>query len=121
DNHGYGCISRLQQGCGSAPFNNLLAEPGSEVPPPAIDFAKHAESLGATSERVRTLDELEAALVRSREAPLTYVVVIETDASISTQEGGTWWEVAVPEVSKRAEVNEARARYDEKLKARDEI
>ncbi len=26
DNRGYDCINRLQQACGGAPFNNLLAE-----------------------------------------------------------------------------------------------
>ena len=31
---------------------------------------------------------------------------------ISTTAGGAWWEVAVPEVSDRAEIAAARAAYD---------
>jgi 3D-(3,5/4)-trihydroxycyclohexane-1,2-dione acylhydrolase (decyclizing) len=32
------------------------------------------------------------------------VVVIATDPAASTDAGGAWWDVAVPEVSDRAEV-----------------
>ena len=35
----------------------------------------------------------------------------------SAAEGGWWWEVAVPEVSARADVRAARARYDDERKA----
>ena len=39
------------------------------------------------------------------------VVVIDTDPLITTKEGGHWWDVAVPEVSPRSEVNTAREAY----------
>jgi len=39
-------------------------------------------------------------------------VCIETDPNRSTAEGGWWWDVAVPEVSARGKVREARAQYD---------
>ncbi len=110
DNHGFGCIHRLQQACGGAPFNNLLGEDG---PPPAIDFAGHARSLGAHAEAVKSIADLEAALARARGADRTTVLVIETDPLAPTTAGGAWWDVAVPEVSDRAEVREARARYVE--------
>ncbi|MGH7266041.1 MAG: thiamine pyrophosphate-dependent enzyme, partial [Candidatus Rokuibacteriota bacterium] len=110
DNHGFGCINRLQQACGGAPFNNLL---GREAPSPAIDFAAHARSLGAAAEQVKSIGDLEAALERARAAPRTAVVVIETDPVSTTGAGGAWWDVPVPEVSRRPEVRDARARYDE--------
>jgi len=118
DNRGFGCINRLQQACGGAPFNNLLADclQGPEGAP-AIDFATHARSLGALGENVKTIPELEAALARARAADRTYVVSIETDPARTTAEGGWWWEVAVPEVSDRAEVRAARREYDEDRKA----
>jgi 3D-(3,5/4)-trihydroxycyclohexane-1,2-dione acylhydrolase (decyclizing) len=118
DNHGYGCINRLQQACGGAPFNNLFADSvqgGSGAP--RIDFAAHAASLGALSENVKTIPELEAALTRARAADRTYVVCIETDPNRTTEEGGCWWEVAVPEVSDRDEVRKARAAYEHGKKA----
>jgi 3D-(3,5/4)-trihydroxycyclohexane-1,2-dione acylhydrolase (decyclizing) len=114
DNHGFGCINRLQQACGGAPFNNLFADTvqGGKGTP-KIDFAGHAASLGALAENVKTIPELEAALKRARAADRTYVVCIETDPNRTTTEGGWWWEVAVPEVSRRDEVRKARAAYEE--------
>jgi 3D-(3,5/4)-trihydroxycyclohexane-1,2-dione acylhydrolase (decyclizing) len=116
DNRGFGCINRLQQATGGAPFNNLLAD-ARHRNLVDIDFAKHAESLGATAEKVGSIIELEAALGRARDAAGTYVVVIDTDPAITTEAGGAWWDVAVPEVSERGGVTAARAAYDQHLRA----
>ncbi|HZQ62562.1 MAG TPA: 3D-(3,5/4)-trihydroxycyclohexane-1,2-dione acylhydrolase (decyclizing) [Casimicrobiaceae bacterium] len=114
DNRGFGCIHRLQRACGGAAFNNRLDDCGE---PPAIDFAAHAASLGARSENVKTIAELEQALTRARASDRTYVIAIETDPERTTDKGGVWWEVAVPEVSDRAEVREARQQYEQQRKA----
>jgi 3D-(3,5/4)-trihydroxycyclohexane-1,2-dione acylhydrolase (decyclizing) len=106
DNGGFGCIDRLQRSCGGASFNNLF--PGGS----GVDFAAHAASLGAKSRKVASLAELEAALPEMRAERRTSVVVIATDPAASTSAGGAWWDVAVPEVSNRAEVAAARAAYD---------
>ena len=111
DNRGYGCINRLQMGCGGAEFNNLLDHTIHETPS-AIDFAKHAEAMGAVSVKVGSIAELEAALAKRGEATGPYVIVIDTDPYPSTEHGGTWWDVGVPEVSERGEVNAARANYE---------
>jgi 3D-(3,5/4)-trihydroxycyclohexane-1,2-dione acylhydrolase (decyclizing) len=103
DNHGYGCIHRLQRATGGAPFGNLTAA--------VVDFAAHAASLGARSEKVPSLAELPAAIERARQAPVTSVIVIETDPDRGTAEGGAWWDVAVPEVSARPQVRAARDAY----------
>ncbi len=110
DNRGYGCINRLQIATGGAEFNNLLKD-AFAVNPSAIDFAAHARSLGATSEHVGSITDLDAALARAKFAPGPYVVVIDTDPYPSTPHGGHWWDVAVPEASGRAQVNAARAAY----------
>jgi 3D-(3,5/4)-trihydroxycyclohexane-1,2-dione acylhydrolase (decyclizing) len=111
DNRGFGCINRLQQACGGAPFNNLLRDAGRTAGAPDIDYAAHAGALGARAEQVRGIDALEAALGRARAAEGTYVVAIETDPDLATQPGGAWWDVAVPEVSERQEVQRAYAEY----------
>ena len=113
DNRGFGCINRLQQACGGAPFNNLMEDcvQGPDGAP-AIDFAAHARSLGAHAVNVRTLPELEAALHHARSARRTSVVCIETDPHRTIEAGGWWWEVAVPEVSQREAVRSARAAYE---------
>ncbi|MGL3606879.1 3D-(3,5/4)-trihydroxycyclohexane-1,2-dione acylhydrolase (decyclizing) [Rhizobium sp. G187] len=116
DNRGYGCINRLQMGTGGAEFNNLYAH--SNVNPIAIDFVAHTAAMGARSTKVSSIAELEAALDAAREATETTVIVIDTDPYPTTGAGGYWWDVAVPEVSVRSEVNDARARYEAALKER---
>lgn len=115
DNRGYGCINRLQKATGGEPFNNLLSDTRHETLPD-IDFAAHAASLGAASEKVANIAELEEALHRAEAADRSYVIVIDTDPNITTQAGGTWWDVAVPETSARSQVQAARKAYEDQLK-----
>ena len=111
DNRGFGCIDRLQRSTGAESFNNLMDSVTVGGDLPRIDFAAHAASLGAVSEQVSGIAELEQALGRAKAAAGTYVIVIDTDAAVSTAEGGAWWDVAVPEVSERREVKSARKAY----------
>jgi 3D-(3,5/4)-trihydroxycyclohexane-1,2-dione acylhydrolase (decyclizing) len=106
DNGGYAVIERLQVGTGSASFNNMLPAGG-----PRVDFARHAESLGARSEKVAGVAELEAAIGRAKAADRTTVIVVETDPQQWTP-GDAWWEVGVPEVSEREGVQAARAEWE---------
>jgi 3D-(3,5/4)-trihydroxycyclohexane-1,2-dione acylhydrolase (decyclizing) len=84
---------------------------------PEIDFAGHARAMGAAAEHVADIPGLEAALQRARASRRTYVICIDTDATRTTSEGGCWWEVAVPEVSPREQVQAARRRYDKDKEA----
>ncbi len=115
DNRGYGCINRLQMATGGANFNNLLADTYHEALP-EIDFVKHAESMGAVARKASSIAELESALDAAKADARTSVIVIDTDPLISTDAGGHWWDVAVPEVSPRPQVNAARKEYEEALK-----
>ena len=115
DNRGFGCINRLQMGTGGAEFNNLLKDAVHETPS-AIDFAAHAASMGATSVKVSSISELEEALAKRGDIAGPYVIVIDTDPYPSTPHGGSWWEVGVPEVSVRSEVNDAHEKYIEDKK-----
>ena len=111
DNRGYGCINRLQQGTGGAPFNNLLDD-SYHVNAAHIDFVAHAGSMGAKAVKAASISELEAALAEAKSSPIPVVIVIDTDPAPSTEAGGAWWDVAVPEVSVRAEVRAARVAYE---------
>jgi len=115
DNRGYGCITRLQKATGGARFNNLLSDSVHETLPD-IDFAGHAKSMGAIAEKVSSLADLETALAKAKGNARTTVIVIDTDPWISTEAGGHWWDVAVPEVSARKEVEAARKKYETALK-----
>ena len=110
DNRGYGCINRLQVGTGGAEFNNLLKDTVHETPS-AINFAAHAASMGATSVKVSSVADLEEALAKRGDITGPYVIVIDTDPYPSTPHGGSWWDVGVPEVSVRREVNDAWDKY----------
>ncbi len=116
DNSGFGCINRLQMATGGANFNNLFRDTKHAVLP-AIDFAKHAESLGAIAKKVASIGELEAELAAAKANDRTTVLVIDTDPLISTEAGGHWWDVAVPEVSDRPAVRAAREAYERAVKA----
>ena len=88
DNRGFGCIDRLQRATTGASFNNLLAASA-----PRIDFAAHARALGAEAHKLDSIAALETALPRAFAAKRTTVLVIDTDPTISTAEGGAWWDV----------------------------
>jgi 3D-(3,5/4)-trihydroxycyclohexane-1,2-dione acylhydrolase (decyclizing) len=106
DNGGYAVINRLQMNQGGVPFNNLLDDcngPNTEV---RVDFEMLAKAQGCNSETVRTVTELEAAMTRARAADRTYVIALQTHPYEWT-EGGTYWEVGVPETSYRTEVVDA--------------
>jgi 3D-(3,5/4)-trihydroxycyclohexane-1,2-dione acylhydrolase (decyclizing) len=116
DNRGYGCINRLQRACGGESFNNLIVDVDGQVEHPWVDFVGHARSLGAPAEKVTGIAPLEAALMRSRQADRTTVIVIDTDPLVTTQAGGAWWDVAIPQASERQQVRDVHAEYTTALK-----
>jgi 3D-(3,5/4)-trihydroxycyclohexane-1,2-dione acylhydrolase (decyclizing) len=111
DNHGFGCINRLQMATGGANFNNLWQD-CDMVAQPDIDFRKHAESMGAIAVKASSIGDLEAALEAAKGASRTTVIAIETHPLITTEAGGYWWDVVVPEASSRPEVAKAREEYE---------
>ncbi len=111
DNGGFAVINRLQVGKGGAEFNNLLASSKHVGEVPRIDFAMHARSMGADSESVTSIAELEAAIARARASDKTYVIALRTHP-YEWMDGGSWWDVGMPEVTSRAQIAEARDRQE---------
>ena len=111
DNHGFGCINRLQMATGGANFNNLWQDCAMQAQPD-IDFRAHAESMGAIAVKVSSISELETELAKAKVADRSTVIVIDTDPLITTDAGGHWWDVAVPETSPRKQVAGAREAYE---------
>ena len=110
DNGGFAIINRLQNFKGGASFNNLIKD--CKVKESfLVDFAKHAESMGAYGRKVETLDELNQAMKWAQENDRTTVITIPTDPFEWTP-GDASWDVGVPEVSNRMEVNNARTDHD---------
>lgn len=106
DNGGYGVINRLQNFKGGASFNNLIKDCRVKEPF-AVDFVKHAESMGALGRRVESLADLERALEWAKTTDRTTVISIDVDA-YTWAPGDAWWDVGVPEVSEREAVRAAR-------------
>jgi 3D-(3,5/4)-trihydroxycyclohexane-1,2-dione acylhydrolase (decyclizing) len=105
DNGGYAVINRLQNAKGGASFNNLIKDCRVKEPFP-VDFAKHAESMGALTRHVESLADLGDAVEWAQTTDRTTVLTIVSDAFTWTP-GDAWWDVGVPQVSERAEVNAA--------------
>jgi len=114
DNGGFAVINRLQMNTGGAEFNNLLQSSKHEDLF-RVDFVKHVEAMGATAERVTSLDDLPDAFARAKASAKTYAIVMDVNQYTWT-EGGAWWEVGVPEVSGREQVRVARAESDAEKK-----
>ncbi len=111
DNGGFGVINRLQNFKGGASYNNLIKD--SNVKHVfGVDFVKHAESMGALARKVSSIAELGLALDWAKTTDRTTVISIENDAFVWTP-GDAQWDVGVPTVSTRKEVNEARIYQDE--------
>ena len=111
DNGGYAVINRLQNAKGSASFNNLIKDCRVKEPF-AVDFAKHAESMGALTRRVESLTELGQVMEWAKTTDRTTVITIVSDAFTWTP-GDAWWDVGVPAISDRAEVRNAYAAQKE--------
>ncbi len=111
DNGGFAIINRLQNFKGGASFNNLIKDCRVKQPF-SVDFAKHAESMGALARQVESLGDLEAAMDWAKGTDRTTIISIASDA-FAWVPGDADWDVGVPEVSERAEVRDARKDHDE--------
>ncbi|MXN48434.1 3D-(3,5/4)-trihydroxycyclohexane-1,2-dione acylhydrolase (decyclizing) [Shinella kummerowiae] len=105
DNGGYAVINRLQNAKGGASFNNLIKDCRVKEPFP-VDFGKHAEAMGALTRHVESLADLGDAVEWAQTTDRTTVLTIVSDAFTWTP-GDAWWDVGVPQVSERAQVNAA--------------
>jgi 3D-(3,5/4)-trihydroxycyclohexane-1,2-dione acylhydrolase (decyclizing) len=114
DNHGFQSIHGLQRSVGTPSFGNELRFrqgsrlSGEYVP---IDFAKHAEAMGARAIKATTADELRAALAEAKRSDRVTVVVAEVDPERRVPGFESWWDVPVAEVSSEKSVDEARKVY----------
>ncbi len=105
DNGGHAVINRLQLFKGGKEFNCLF-ESSNTKKLVRVNFAKHAESMGAKSEEVSSIEELEEAFKRAKKSKVTYVISIKTH-SYQWLEGSAYWESPTLELPKTKENKEA--------------
>jgi 3D-(3,5/4)-trihydroxycyclohexane-1,2-dione acylhydrolase (decyclizing) len=109
DNGGFAVINKLQKNTGNASFNTLLADCPTIPAPFAVDFTAHARAMGALAEEVTTLDDFGPAFARAQAADKTAVIVMRVDPHDGwTDQGHTWWEVGLAEVSPRPAIAKVR-------------
>ncbi len=109
DNGGFLVIDRLQRAKGIPSFNNSLATSRTAGPAASarVDFAKHAEAMGAIGVRVTGVGDLEDAIRAAKAADRTTVIHVDVHPTDWTGENHSWWECGTPEVSAREGVKAA--------------
>ncbi len=118
DNHGYQCIVDLARSVGVPQFGNELRFrdadrnrlEGGYVP---VDFAKHAEAMGAIGVLARTEQEIRDAIAAARTADRTTVIHVPVSPTKRAPGYEGWWDVPAAEVSGSDAVVAARGRYAE--------
>jgi 3D-(3,5/4)-trihydroxycyclohexane-1,2-dione acylhydrolase (decyclizing) len=119
DNHGYQCIKDLAWNCGVPQFGNELRFreaktgrlTGDYIP---VDFAKHAEAMGAIGVTAYTEDEVRDAVLAARSASRPTVIHVLVSPEKRAPGYESWWAVPPAQVSGSDLVVAARARYEEK-------
>jgi len=123
DNHGFNSIGALSRSVGLDGFGTqyryrrkhrpVLDGDGDPSPVLPVDLAANAASLGAVTIRAQSIAELREALERAKSEEVTTVIVVEVDRYEGVPGYESWWDVPVPEVSERPEVEAVRAGYEE--------
>jgi 3D-(3,5/4)-trihydroxycyclohexane-1,2-dione acylhydrolase (decyclizing) len=120
-NHGFASIGALSEQHGSQRFGTKYRKrsesgrlEGEELP---VDLAANVESLGVRTLRVRTRDELVAALKEAKASSESTCVHVETDLYSEAPDGGGWWDVPVSEVSHLESTQRARTWYEGEKRA----
>lgn len=121
NNFGFSSIGGLSKALGSGGFGTdykiRRAESGQlDGKRLEVDFAAHAESLGAHVIPAVTREDLQRALEEAREQKQTTVIVIEVDKEVRVPGYESWWDVPVAEVSEIESVRQARESYEEAVK-----
>ena len=111
DNGGHAVINRLQLYKGGKEFNcQLDSSKNTNLVP--VDFAKHAQSMGADAEHVNSISELEDAFKRAKKSKNTYIISIKTDG-YKWLEGSAFWESPTLQIPTTAENKKALKEHQE--------
>ena len=118
DNHGFQCIVDLARSVGVPQFGNELRFRDGEKTRPdgayvPVDFAKHAEAMGAIGVTARTPEEIRAGIAAARTADRPTVIHVLVSPTKRAPGYESWWDVPAAEVSGSDLVVAARGRYDE--------
>ncbi|MCQ6267878.1 3D-(3,5/4)-trihydroxycyclohexane-1,2-dione acylhydrolase (decyclizing) [Fictibacillus sp. WQ 8-8] len=120
DNSGFGCINNLQMENGMGSFGTEFRRRNPETgkldgPVMEVDYAKVAEGYGLKTYTVRTAQELEAAILASKEQNISTLIDIKVLPKTMTHGYDSWWHVGVAEVSVKESIKSAFHNKEENL------
>jgi 3D-(3,5/4)-trihydroxycyclohexane-1,2-dione acylhydrolase (decyclizing) len=120
DNQGFQCIHNLQRAHGSDGFGNEFCYRSAETNQlngthMQIDFAAHAQSLGAKAYTATNPQELQVALAKAKQESVTTLVHIKVLPGTNTDGYDSWWHVGVAEVSEQKKVDAAYRNLQKQL------
>ncbi|WP_374717995.1 3D-(3,5/4)-trihydroxycyclohexane-1,2-dione acylhydrolase (decyclizing) [Neobacillus sp.] len=109
DNSGFGCINNLQMENGMGSFGTEFRKRNPETGKldgsvMSIDFAKVAEGYGVKTYSVRTMEELEAAILDAKKQTVSTLIDIKVLPKTMTHGYDSWWHVGIAEVSKKESI-----------------
>ena len=118
DNAGFGCINNLQMENGMGSFGTEFRKRNSKTakldgPIMAIDYAKTAAGYGVKTYTVRTMAELEAAIVDAKQQTISTLIDIKVLPKTMTHGYGAWWNVGIAEQSLKGSI---KAAFEDKQK-----
>lgn len=119
-NYGFSSIGSLSESHGSQRFGtryrmgagNPHNEDGELLP---VDIAKNAESWGLKVLKVHTIEEFRDAYRQAEKSEQAVMIHIETNLFGPNPPNCSYWDVAVPEVSRIESTQQARKEYEEAL------
>lgn len=119
-NYGFSSIGSLSESRGSQRFGtryrmgdgNPHNEDGELLP---VDIAKNAESWGIKVLKVHTMEEFRDAYRQAEKSEQAVMIHIETNLFGPNPPNCSYWDVAVPEVSRIESTQQARKEYEEAL------
>lgn len=119
-NYGFSSIGSLSESHGSQRFGtryrmgagNPHNEDGELLP---VDIAKNAESWGIKVLKVHTIEEFRDAYRQAEKSKQAVMIHIETNLFGPNPPNCSYWDVAVPEVSRIESTQQARKEYEEAL------
>ena len=119
-NYGFSSIGALSESRGSQRFGtryrmgagNPHNEDGELLP---VDIAKNAESWGLKVLKVHTIEEFRDAYRQAEKSERAVMIHIETNLFGPNPPNCSYWDVAVPEVSRIESTQQARKEYEEAL------
>lgn len=119
-NYGFSSIGALSESRGSQRFGtryrmgagNPHNQDGELLP---VDIAKNAESWGLKVLKVHTIEEFRDAYRQAEKSERAVMIHIETNLFGPNPPSCSYWDVAVPEVSRIESTQQARKEYEEAL------